>query len=203
MSSTSSPEPGAPTDRPRLGIIVASVREGRRGGPIGTWTEAQARAHGGFEAELLDLEAIDLPLMNEPNHPRLRDYVHPHTKDWSATVEPIDAFVFVTPEYNHGLIAPLKNAIDYLHQEWLYKPVGFVSYGGVAGGTRAVQMLKQVLGSLRMVPVYPGVAISNVSAVLPPGADRLPDDERREAAAVTMLDELMRVQAATAQLREG
>lgn len=192
----------APTgSRPRLGIIVASMREGRRGGSIGVWTEHRANEHGAFEVELLDLEAIDLPLMTEPNHPRLKNYVQSHTRAWSATVEALDAFVFVTPEYNHGLTAPLKNAIDYLHQEWLYKPVGFVSYGGIAAGTRAVQMLKQVLGALRMVPVFPGVAISDVSRLLPTGADHLPADEGRDAAATAMLDELLRVHLATNVLR--
>ncbi|HVV91625.1 MAG TPA: NAD(P)H-dependent oxidoreductase [Solirubrobacterales bacterium] len=188
--------------RPRLGIVVASVREGRRGGAIGHWTAERAAAHGAFEVELIDLEAIDLPLMTEPNHPRLKSYVQPYTRAWSAKVEATDAFVFVTPEYNHGLTAPLKNAIDYLHQEWLYKPVGFVSYGGIAAGTRAVQMLKQVLAALRMVPVFPGVAIRDVSLLLPTGADRIPADEAREAAAAAMLDELLRVHLATVSLRD-
>jgi NAD(P)H-dependent FMN reductase len=187
--------------RPRLGIIVASTREGRRGGSIGAWSARHAEAHGAFEVEMLDLEAIDLPLMSEPNHPRLKNYVQPHTHVWSATIEALDAFVFVTPEYNHGLTAPLKNAIDYLHQEWLYKPVGFVSYGGIAAGTRAVQMLKQVLGALRMVPVFPGVAIRDVSRVLPSGADELTLDEGREAAATAMLDELLKVHLSTKMLR--
>jgi NAD(P)H-dependent FMN reductase len=187
--------------RPRLGIVVASVREGRRGGAIGHWAAEQAATHGAFEVELIDLEAVDLPLMTEPNHPRLKSYVQPHTRAWSATVEATDAFVFVTPEYNHGLTAPLKNAIDYLHQEWLYKPAGFVSYGGIAAGTRAVQMLKQVLAALRMVPVFPGVAIRDVSLLLPTGGDRIPADEAREAAAAAMLDELLRVHLATVSLR--
>ena len=88
--------------------------------------------------------------MDEPNHPRLRQYTKQHTKDWSAKVEAADAFVFVMPEYNYGFNAPLKNVIDYLNQEWAYKPVGFVSYGGVASGTRAVQMIKQVVTTLKM-----------------------------------------------------
>ena len=82
--------------------------------------------------------------MDEPKHPRLREYEHQHTKDWSARVEAADAFVFVHPEYNYGITAPLKNALDYLSQEWNYKPLGLVSYGGVSAGTRAAQMIKQV-----------------------------------------------------------
>jgi NAD(P)H-dependent FMN reductase len=125
-----------------LQIIIASTRPGRAGLPIGQWFHERALGHGGFDIDLVDLADLNLPFMDEPSHPRLRRYTHQHTRDWSARVEAADAFVFVTPEYNHGFNAPLKNAIDYLHDEWRHKPVGFVSYGGVAAGTRAVQMLK-------------------------------------------------------------
>ena len=91
-------------------------------------------------------------MFDEPKHPRFGEYVHQHTKDWSATISRGDAFVFVIPEYNYGFNAAIKNAIDYLNTEWQYKPVGFVSYGGVAAGTRAMQMLKQVITTLKMVP---------------------------------------------------
>ena len=90
--------------------------------------------HGGFEIDFADLAEVNLPFMDEPNHPRFHRYTHQHTLDWSARVEAADAFVFVMPEYNYGFTAPLKNAIDYLHAEWAYKPVGLVSYGGVAAG---------------------------------------------------------------------
>jgi NAD(P)H-dependent FMN reductase len=112
--------------------------------PIGQWVRDRAVAHGGFEVELVDLAEINLPFLDEPGHPRLGQYTKPHTKDWSARVDAADAFVFVTPEYNYGMPGSLKNAIDYLHREWAYKPVGFVSYGGIAAGTRAVQMTKLV-----------------------------------------------------------
>jgi NAD(P)H-dependent FMN reductase len=128
---------------PKLHVILASTRPGRAGEPIADWFVERAAAHGAFDVELVDLAEVALPFMDEPNHPRLRRYTHEHTKAWSARVDSADAFVFVTPEYNYGLTAPLKNAIDYLHFEWQHKPVGFVSYGGVAAGTRAVQMLKQ------------------------------------------------------------
>ena len=113
----------------------------------------RAREHGGFELEVADLAEVTLPLLDEPNHPRLRQYTREHTHAWSATVDVADAVVLVTSEYNYGYPAALKNAIDYLHHEWRYKPVGFVSYGGVAAGTRAVQQLKQVVTALRMMPV--------------------------------------------------
>lgn len=92
-------------------------------------------------------------------HPRLRRHTHQHTKDRSSVVDSSDAFVLVTPQYNYGYTAPVKNAIDDLHAEWMDKPVGFVPYGGIAAGTRAVQQLKQVVTTLRMQPVFESVSI--------------------------------------------
>ena len=138
---------------PRLTIIIGSTRPGRAGLPIATWFADRARSHGGFDVAVVDLAELDLPLLDEPEHPRLRRYVHEHTKAWSACVDAADAVVMVTPEYNHGYPAALKNAIDYLHEEWQDKPVAFVSYGGISAGTRAVQQLKQVVTTLKMLPV--------------------------------------------------
>jgi NAD(P)H-dependent FMN reductase len=135
----------------KLRTIVASTRPGRAGLSIGTWFQDIAMAHKDFQAELIDLKAVNLPMFDEPHHPRMRQYVHQHTKDWSATIDGADAFVFVMPEYNHGFTAPLKNAIDYLSHEWADKPVGFVSYGGVSAGTRAVQLLKPVTAAVGLV----------------------------------------------------
>jgi NAD(P)H-dependent FMN reductase len=193
----------APTTKPRLGIVVASIREARRGGVIGNWTYEQAVAHDGFAAELIDLEGIDLPLATEPHHPGLGIYKHQSTREWSAVIDPLDAFVYVTPEYDHGMPATLKNAIDHLNQEWRYKPVGFVSYGGIAAGTRSVQMLKQVLGAVRAFPIFEGVAIGSIEELLPDGAEALADDAPMREAAAGMFAELLRVQAATACLRDG
>ena len=123
-----------PADRPRLLIIIASTRPGRVRLPVGQWVTRQAEAHGGFDVGGDDLAEIDLPLMDEPNHSRLRQYMRQHTKDWSARVAAADAFVLVMPEYDHGYTAPLKSAIDYLVQEWQYKPGGLVSYGADGGG---------------------------------------------------------------------
>ena len=134
---------------PRLAVIVASNRPGRIAPAVTEWFVSAAREHGGFEVEVLDLAEIDLPFLDEPDHPRLRRYTHQHTRDWSARIEAADALVIVTPEYNYGMPAVLKNALDYLHQEWAYKPVAFVSYGGVSAGTRGVQMAKQVVTTLR------------------------------------------------------
>jgi len=136
----------------KLQTIVASTRPGRAGLSIGAWFNGVVAAHKDFQAELIDLKAVNLPMFDEPNHPRLRQYVHQHTKDWSATIDAADAFVIVLPEYNHAFPASIKNALDYLSHEWADKPLGFVSYGGVSGGTRAVQLLKPVANALGLLP---------------------------------------------------
>jgi NAD(P)H-dependent FMN reductase len=185
---------------PKLLIVIASTRPGRVGLPVTEWFAEQAAAHGGFELEVTDLAELDLPLLDEPNHPRLRQYTKDHTHAWSAIVEGADAIVMVTSEYNYGYPAALKNAIDYLHNEWRYKPVGFVSYGGVAAGTRAVQQLKQVVSALSMMPIAPSVNIPFVQQFLDDNRV-IQGNEVMQKAASDMVDELLRVQEALAPLR--
>jgi NAD(P)H-dependent FMN reductase len=184
---------------PTLAIVIGSTRPGRVGLPVARWFEAAARQHGAFEIDVVDLAELALPFLDEPHHPRLRRYVHEHTRAWSARVEATDAFVLVHPEYNHGFNAPLKNAIDFLHHEWRGKPVGFVSYGGVSAGTRAMAMLKPVVTALGMVPVVDAVNLPFVQSVLEDGVLR--PNEITTTAATTMLDELARVEAALRPLR--
>src|SRR5690606_31973006 len=105
-------------------------------------------------------------------------------------------------EYNHGINAPLKNAIDYLHREWQYKPVGFVSYGGVSAGTRAAAAAKQVVTNLKMMPMAETVAIPYVQQFLDDEGNFRPSDVL-EQAAVAMLDELARWEEALRPLREA
>lgn len=186
--------------KPTLMIVIASTRPGRAGLPIAEWFQSRAVAHGGFDVAVVDLPELNLPFMDEPNHPRLRQYTQQHTKEWSARVAAADAFVFVMPEYNYGFTAPLKNAIDYLHHEWAYKPVGFVSYGGVAAGTRAVQMLKQVVTTLKMTPVFEAVSIPFFAQFID-GEGRLQPNDVMEQAATALLDELLRVEGALRPLR--
>jgi NAD(P)H-dependent FMN reductase len=186
---------------PHLTIIIGSTRPGRAGLPIAGWFADRARSHGGFDVHVADLAELDLPLLNEPNHPRMRQYIHRHTKNWSSVVDAADAFVIVTPEYNYGYPAALKNAIDYLHAEWADKPVGFVSYGGVSAGTRAVQQLKQVVTTLKMLPVFEAVNIPFHPQFI--GEDgRVHANAIMEQATDAMLDELMRVEGALRSLRE-
>jgi NAD(P)H-dependent FMN reductase len=126
---------------------------------------------------------------------------HQHTKDWSAKVDSADAFVFVMPGYNYGFNAPLKNAIDYLNHEWQYKPVGLVSYGGVAAGTRAAQMIKQVVSALKMTPTTEAVAIPFVQSLLGEHKQLNPNDVM-VSSAKAMFDELKRISEALRALRQ-
>jgi len=177
-----------------LQVVIASTRPGRAGEPIGRWFAGQCRRDERFSVGVTDLAELALPLMDEPNLPRMRQYIHEHTRAWSRTVDAADCFVFVMPEYNHGFCAGLKNAIDYLHQEWARKPVGFVSYGGVSGGMRAVQLLKPVLTCLRMLPVTDQVALANYAQYMRDG--RFEPSADAGLACRTMLDELYRTAAA-------
>lgn len=191
---------GMSEKRPRLLIVVGSTRPGRVGLPVAEWFTARAEAHGGFEVVVADLAEIDLPLMDEPHHPRLGQYTKQHTKDWSALVESADAFVFVTPEYNHAPPAPLINAIDYLNAEWGHKPVGFVSYGGVSAGLRSAQMTRSVAASLKMFTLAEGVSLPMFTQFLD-DEGRLQPNEIMSDSAVVVLDELAKVEAALRPLR--
>ncbi len=180
--------------KPVLAIVIGSTRPGRVGPKFAAWFRSRAIEHGGFEVELVDLAALKLPFLDEPGFPRLHQYVHEHTINWGRIVERCDAFVFVTPEYNFGYSAVLKNAIDYLSQEWADKPVGFLSYGGVAAGTRAVQQLKQVVTALKMIPIAESVNIPFFSQFIDDSGTVRPNDLMTRSADA-MLDELVRVAA--------
>jgi len=187
--------------RPVLQVIVASTRKGRQGPVVGAWFLEQARAHDRFEIELVDLAEVNLPLLDEPAHPRLAQYEHEHTKAWSRTISRADAFVFVTPEYDFGPPASLINAMQYLVREWAYKPVAFVSYGGVSGGTRGVQLTKLTATALRMVPVMEAVAIPFFAGHVDKESGAFDPGEVQARAATTMLDELLRWTTALMPMR--
>src|SRR4051812_25288688 len=142
---------------PVLKIIIASTRPGRKGPAIAQWIYQRAKLNGSFDIEMIDLAEINLPFLDEPKHPNLQEYSHQHTKDWSKIISDADAFVFVTSKYNYGSPATLKNALDFLYKEWNYKPAAFVSYGGLSGGTRAVQQLRQVMAAQKMLLVNESV----------------------------------------------
>lgn len=185
---------------PNLMILTASTRPGRQGPAFARWFAELTREHTAFDLDLADLLEIDLPFLDEPNHPRLRQYTQGHTKAWSARVSAADAFVFVTPEYNYGIPAPLKNAIDFLHHEWAHKPVGFVSYGGVSAGTRGVQMTKQVVTTLNMMPVSAAVSVPFFPQFIR-GDGEVEANQQMVDGALTMLADLERWETQLRALR--
>ncbi|MGW3346839.1 NADPH-dependent FMN reductase [Nonomuraea rubra] len=188
--------------KPVLQVIVASTRPGRAGRAVADWVHGKAVASGLFEVELVDLAEVKLPFLDEPHHPRLKQYVNAHTKEWSAIVDRADAYVFVTPEYNHSYPGVLKNALDYLHHEWQHKPAGFVSYGGVSGGTRAVAALRHVVSTLKMVPLLEGVIIPFVPQHVGEDGTLHPSDVM-DASADAMLGELARYSGALGAMRQA
>jgi NAD(P)H-dependent FMN reductase len=132
----------------KVNIIIGSTRPGRAGPGIAEWIREEAEAHGEFDVKVVDLASFDLPLLDEPKIPAMQQYEHEHTQAWSAAMDEADAFVFVTPEYNYFPPAAVVNAIQVLYREWGHKPAGVVSYGGISGGLRAAQGLRQLLGNV-------------------------------------------------------
>jgi NAD(P)H-dependent FMN reductase len=169
-------------------IVVGSVRPGRIGLPIAQWVRGQVEEHTDWDVDFADLADLDLPTMNEPNHPRLRQYTFDHTRAWSERVDAADAFIFVAPEYNHSFSSALKNALDYLSQEWWRKPVAFVSYGGVSAGTRGVSAMSPVLQSLGLVRTGANVELPFAGGQVQSGVFQA--GEKESAIILKVLDEL-------------
>lgn len=186
---------------PLLQIITASTRDSRKGPLVAEWFLHQARRHDGFRTEAVDLRDVGLPLLDEPKHPRLQQYEHAHTREWSEVVDRADAFVLVTPEYDHSPPASLVNALQFLVKEWAYKPLGFVSYGGVSGGTRSAEITKLIATTLRMMPIPEAVSIPFFSKHIDEEAETFSPGEVQEKASAAMLDELLRWAAALRTLR--
>ena len=143
----------------RIAVIVGSTRPGRSSAAVASWVQNIASRRRDADFELVDIAEYDLPLLDEPIPPALGQYSREHTKRWAAKIASFDAYVFVTPEYNHGISGALKNAIDFLYAEWQNKAAGFVSFGG-AGGVRAVEQLRVVMGNLMVADVTAHVALS-------------------------------------------
>ena len=143
----------------KIAIVIGSTRPGRKAEAVARWVYEIAAKRPEAEFELVDIKTFDLPLLDEPIPPSMGKYSQPHTKTWAAKIASFDAFVFVTPEYNHGTSGALKNAIDFLYSEWNNKAAGFVSYGSI-GGARAVEQLRLVMGELQVADVRAQVALS-------------------------------------------
>lgn len=186
--------------QPSLSIIICSTRPGRVGPAVAHWFHQYARVHAQFDATIVDLADINLPLYDEPVHPRMQQYEHAHTRRWSAIVAASDAFVFVTPEYNYNPPPAFVNAVNYVYNEWNYKACGFVSYGGLSGGMRAVQMEKQLATTVKMMPMVEGVAIPMVGNHLDE-AGAFSANELIDHSAQVMLDEMLRWTTALKSLR--
>lgn len=172
-----------------LKIIIASTRPGRKGPVMAAWIYNLAKNNPAYAVTLLDLAIINLPFLDEPHHPRFKKYEKDHTKNWSKIVDNADAFIVVTPEYNYGYPATIKNALDFLYNEWCYKPMAFVSYGGVGAGTRSVQMLKQVATALKMMPIPESVNLPFFTKYINEQDVFVPDEEVIKSAEM-MLAEL-------------
>ncbi|MEI5681699.1 MULTISPECIES: NADPH-dependent FMN reductase [unclassified Mesorhizobium] len=183
----------------KLNIIIGSTRPGRVGPVFAKWFADFTRKHGKFEPVLVDLADFNLPIFDEPKHPRLGQYENAHTKKLSEAIDAGDAFVFVTPEYNYFAPASLINAITYLSAEWRYKPAGFLSYAGVSGGLRAVESIKPLLMAQKVVPLQEGVPVPNYPQFLKDGV--FEPSELITTGATAMLDELDRWAGALKVLR--
>jgi len=143
----------------RIAIIIGSTRPGRNGEAVAKWVYEIAQKRSDAQFELVDIKDFNLPLLDEPVPPIMGQYTQPHTKIWSAKIASFDAYVFVTPEYNHATSAALKNAIDFLYHEWVNKAAGFVGYGGAAG-VRAVENLRLIMGEMQVATVRAQVGLS-------------------------------------------
>lgn len=172
----------------KIGVIVGSTRPGRKALDVASWVMNIASLRADAIFELVDIEQFNLPLLDEPVPPSMGQYSKPHTKAWADKIGQYDGYVFVTPEYNHGTSGALKNAIDFLYKEWNNKAAGFVGYGS-AGGARAIESLRLVMGELMIADVRAQVMLSlftdfeNFSAFKPAA--------HHEQSVNTMLDQVV------------
>jgi NAD(P)H-dependent FMN reductase len=182
----------------KIAVITGSTRPGRKNEAVARWVYELARKRSDAVFEFVDIKDYDLPLLDEPVPAAMGQYSQPHTKAWAAKIAAFDAYVFVTPEYNHGTSAALKNAIDYLFREWNNKAAGFVSYGG-AGGARAAEHLRLILANVMVATVQAQVMLSlftdfeNFATFRP--------DARHEQELHTMLDQVVAWGGALRSLR--
>src|SRR4051812_41526222 len=183
----------------KVAIVVGSTRPGRKADAVARWVYDVARPRDDVEFEVVDIQAFDLPLLDEPLPPSMGQYSKPHTLAWAAKIAAFDAYVFVTPEYNHGPSGALKNAIDYLYREWNNKAAGFVGYGS-AGGTRAVEQLRLILAELQVATVRNQVALSLFSDF--ESFTTFKPDPRHAASVDAMLDQLIAWGSALKTLRQ-
>ena len=172
----------------KIGIIIGSTRPGRNGLAIANWVYDLSKKRKDAEFQLIDIADYNLPLLDEPYPAMMHQYTKDHTKAWSAKIAEMDGFIFVTPEYNHSTSGALKNAIDYLSLEWNNKAVGFVSYGS-AGGVRAVENLRLIVGELQMADVRSQVILSLFTDFV--NMSEFKPDARHEETLVSVFDQVI------------
>lgn len=171
-------------------IITGSVRPGRFNIQPATWIHQIAQKRKDIRVGLLDLLEIKLPFLDESTPPSLRQYSKAHTKSWSKKISEADGFIFVTPEYNHGVSPVLKNAVDYLFYEWHYKPVCFISYGSLAGGARSVEHWRGIAAEVKMYDLREQMMLPNYWENLDENS-KYQFNEQHEKSANLMLDSLI------------
>ena len=172
----------------RVAIVTGSTRPGRNNEAVARWVQDIAEKRSDAQFELVDIAAYKLPLLDEAVPPSMGEYRNAHTKAWAEKIGSFDAYVFVTPEYNHGTSGALNNAIDYLYREWNNKAAGFVSYGS-AGGARAVEQLRLVMGELMVADVRAQVMLSLFTDF--ENFSKFKPDPRHVAAVNNMLDQVI------------
>ena len=184
----------------KLKIISGSTRPGRAGPTSAKWAASAVEAHGGFEVESIDLADINLPLLDEPAHPAAQQYTHEHTKRWSSIVADADAFLFLTPEYDYFTPASLVNAIQVLYREWNYKAAGIISYGGISGGLRASQTLRELLANVNVMALPQVVPVPFFAEFINDEGVFTPNDKMNEGA-TQLLGELTKWATALKTMR--
>lgn len=182
----------------KVAIIIGSTRPGRKAEAVARWVHGLASMRSDATYEIVDLADFELPLLDEAMPPAMGKYEKAHTKKWAAKIAEFDGFVFVTPEYNHTTSGALKNAIDFLYAEWNDKAAGFVSYGS-AGGTRAVETLRLVMGELKVADVRAQVALSLSTDF--EAYKTFKPDAKHEKTVATMLDQVVAWSTALATVR--
>ncbi|MYT74286.1 MULTISPECIES: NAD(P)H-dependent oxidoreductase [unclassified Streptomyces] len=178
----------ATDDALRIAVIIGSTRDGRFGPFVAEWIAGHIAEREDMEADLIDLVDTPLPTVFPAFGQPPSDEVVSLLGAVTPRLAGADAFVIVTPEYNHSFPAPLKNAIDWHNEQWHAKPVGFVSYGGISGGLRAVEQLRVVLAEVHAVTIRNTVSFHNYGEVF--GPDGKPSDPASDVAAKAMLDQL-------------
>lgn len=147
------------TNNIKVQIILGSTREGRQGEKVAKWIHELALKRNDFKTESIDLKDWNFSFLHDQSPPSLGKYSDPIVQKWAEKINEADAYIIVTPEYNHGYSAVLKNSLDVIYKEWNNKPVTFVSYGGFVGGSRAVEQLRQVAIELQMAPIREAIFI--------------------------------------------